>query len=361
MNNNTTTIPVGTSLLGRALNSQGEPIDNKGSLGNAQRVPLYTPPASNVGTGLAPTRMLETGIKVIDLMAPLPHGGVVGMVGGVGVGKMVVTEEILHNLITHHNAFIVFIGMSETTYGASELRDIVRDIEAEDRSVMVFEQATNDRGIRQRLLRAGLTIAMHFRDQGYEALLVVDDHIITKDNIADLHDLKRAAAAKTITTLMFEPVNEAWEPVESSVVSELDGQLMFSRELAKQSIWPAIDPILSHSRLLEDGAISAEHAQVAREVKQLLQRYHEAQGQGETDTGRLSEEDRRVLQRGERIQLFFAQPFFVAEAYTDTPGEYLPIQETVRSFKELLEGRYDDVPAQRFYFVGTIDQALAKA
>lgn len=353
-----TTIPAGSVLLGRVLSSNGEPIDQKGSLANARRVPLYTPVSSAETARTAP-QMLETGIKAIDLMAPVPYGGVAGVVGGYGVGKQVVMDEIMHNLMTRRDYVVVIAGMSETTYDASEVREMVRELEAEERIAMVFEQATSDLAVRQRLLRAAMTIAAKLRDEGRETLLLVDDDIILSENLADLRDVQQFAASKGITTFMFGGADDADAPADSRVVSELDAVIKLSKARAKQGLWPAIDPLASHSRLLESDAVSAEHRQLVGEVRQLLQRYSELQRQA-LDVA-LTEEDRHVLARDERVNLFFTQPFFVAEAYTDLPGEYLTTEETIASFRDLLAGRYDDVPARSFHFVGTIAQAISRA
>ncbi len=303
--------------------------------------------------------MFETGIKVIDLMAPLARGGVNAMVGGIGVGKQVVTEEIMHNLITRHNGYAVFVGMDETTYEASILRDMIREVEAEEQIVMVFEQATNDMSVRSRLVRAGITLAAQFHDEGHDVLMVIDDHILSRDNLNDLHDLQHAAQAKRITTIVFGTVDDRDMPVETELLGELDGQIKLSKALAKEQIWPAVDPLASHARLLDTDAVNDEHREVAEQVRQLLQRYYALQSAGNASSS-LSEADKQVITRGERIRLFFMQPFFVAEAFTDNPGEYLTVEETVRSFKSLLAGRYDDLPVQAFYFAGTLDQVVAK-
>jgi F-type H+-transporting ATPase subunit beta len=356
---NNVTIPVGSAVLGRVLNSQGEPIDNKGAIDQAQRVPLYTPSAASSTKDASALQLFETGIKVIDLRAPLARGGVSAMVGGIGVGKQVVTEEIMHNLITHHNGYAVFVGMDETTYEASVLRDMIREVEAAEKIVMVFEQATNDMSVRQRLVRAGITIAAQFHDEGHEVVMVIDDYILARDNLNELHDLQHVAQAKGITTIVFGTVDDSDAPVETELLGELDGQIKLSKVLAKEQIWPAVDPLTSHSRLLDTSAVSDEHRQVAEQVRQLLRRFYALQS-ADNASSWLSEADRQAIKRGERIRLFCMQPFFVAEAYTDHPGEYITVEETVRSFKSLLDGRYDDLPVEAFYFAGTLDQVVAK-
>ena len=345
----TNSVPVGSAVLGRVLNANGEPIDHKASLVDAMHVPLYVPDAKSVGT--PSIRVLETGIKVLDLMAPASSGSMIGMLAGTGLGLAVVAEELMNTLITRHQSVLVVAGMSETTYDASTLREMVRDIEAEDRVVMLFEQTTDAISVRQRLLRTAMTIAAHFDGAGHEALLVIDRHLVMPETMADVHLF---AAAKDITSLLFVPMDELDQPANSSVLNELDVQWWFSRARAKQSLWPAVDPLASRSRVLESNALSQEHRQVAERVRDVLLRYYELRELAGSET--LSEEDRRLLARGERIDLFLTQPFFVAEAYTDLPGAYLTIEETISSFRDLLDGRYDAVPAQSFNFVGRIDQ-----
>jgi F-type H+/Na+-transporting ATPase subunit beta len=347
----TNSIPVGSAVLGRVLNANGEPIDHKGSLDDAMHLPLYVLGALSARAGTTSMRALETGIKVLDLMAPASYGSIIGMIAGSGLGLAVVTEEIMHTLVTRHQAVLVVAGMSETTYDASTLREMVRDIEAEDCIVMLFEQTTDAIPVRQRLLRTAMTIAAHFDGAGHEVLLVMDRHLVIPENMADVHLF---AAAKGITSLLLVPMNDRDQPANSRLLNELDVQWWFSRARAKQSLWPAIDPLASHSRVLESNAVSQEHRQVAERVRDVLLRYHELRKQAGSDT--LSEEDRRLLARGERIDLFLTQPFVVAEAYTDLPGAYLTIEETISSFRDLLDGRYDAVPAQSFNFVGRIDQ-----
>ncbi len=257
----------------------------------------------------------------------------------------------MHTLITHHQAVIVIAGMSETTYDVSNLREMARDIEAEERIVMIFEQTNDAFSVRQQFLRTAMTVAAHFDSAGHEVLLVVDSHVMVQENIADLQQF---TASRGITSLLFVSMNDNDQPMDSRMLNALDVQWWFSRSRAKQSLWPAIDPVTSRSRVLESNAVSKEHRQVAQRVRDTLQRYYELREQAGSAT--LSEEDQRLQARGERIDLFFTQPFVVAEAYTDLPGTYLTIEETISSFRDLLDGRYDNVPAQSFNFVGSIDQ-----
>ena len=346
----TNMIPVGNAILGRILNAEGEPIDHKGDLDHVTPVPLYTPhPLPITGTVSASTRMLETGIKVIDLMASAFYGSTIGMLAAAGLGRIVVAEEIMNTLITRHQAIPIIAGMSETAYDASNLHEMVRDIEAEERVVMLFEQVTDVSSTRQQLLRAAMTIAAHFVDEGHEVLLIIDNHLATRENMTDL---QRFAIAKGITSIAFIEMDDNGQATNDDLLNTLDVQWWFSPARAQQSLWPAIDPVASRSRLLESEAVSPEHQQVAQQVRDVLRRYYDLQGITRSIT--LTEEDQRLLTRGERINLFLTQPFVVAEAYTDLPGTYLTIEETIRSFRDLLDGRYDTVPVQAFNFVGSI-------
>ena len=347
----TNMIPVGNAILGRVLSAEGEPIDHKGELDHATYMSLYTSDTLSIETGSASTRMLETGIKVIDLMAPTFYGSTIGMIAETGLGRIVVAEEIMNTLITRHQAIPVIAGMSETSYDASNLHEMVREIEAEDRAVMLFEQMSAAFSASKQLLYAAMTIAAHFNDAGHEVLLVIDNHLMTQENMADL---RHFAAAKSTTSIVFVPIHDSSQPISTDVLNTLDVQLWFSQARAKQSLWPAIDPIASRSRLLESDTVSIEHRQVAQQVRDALQRYDELQRNAGSKT--LSAEDQRLLARGEQINLFFTQPFVVAEAYTDLPGTYLTIKETIKSFRDLLDGRYDGVPAQAFNFIGSIEK-----
>ena len=350
-------IPVGGQMLGRIVNARGEAIDGGGEIGGeGGRLSLYSIAAE--GTVAAFDRMVETGIKAIDLLAPLGRGGVVGMFSEQGLGKMVVMEEIMANFIGRQQGVIVFVGVSEGGYEATELRDMIRDIEVEDKVVMVYEQ--RGQGSEQQLLRAGLTIAIAFRDEGREVLLVVGRDVITGDRRTVLQGVRQVTRLKGITTFLFEPLDAGMQMASSEEADELDGQIVFSRAMAKQELWPAINRLGTTSSLLESGVVSAEQREVAQEVRDLLRRFAGEQGQdkGEGEGRRLAEAEQMLWHRAQKVQFFLTQPFTVAEAYTDHPGEYVTLGETVRSFKALVEGRYDEVEDRAFYFVGTIEQAL---
>lgn len=342
-------LPVGNALLGRVLNASGDPIDQKGRLENVTRLPLATPEALSRTIGM-PTRLLETGIKTIDVLAPLAYGSVVGFIAGYGLGKEVVAEEIMHHLLADRQGIAVIAGMRETTYDASSVREMVRDIEVEDRIAMLFEQTTEDTAVCQRLLHAAMTIAACFGDDGREIFLLIDSQVIMREQMAGL---RRFAHARGIPTLVFVPVDDLHQPTDSAMLNELDVQLWFSQARARQGLWPAIDPLASCSRLLASTMVTPDHQQVARRVREVLQRYYELREHA--DGSSLGEEERQILARGERIDLFFTQPFVVAEAFTDIPGTSLTREQTLKSFRDVLDGRYDDTPLQAFTFVGQIE------
>jgi F-type H+-transporting ATPase subunit beta len=347
--NTAITLPVGDAILGRVFNANGEPIDKKDTLENVTRVPLATPESLSK-TASSPSRLLETGIKAIDLMTPLAYGSTVGFIAGYGVGKDVVTEEIMHHLFTKCQAIGVIAGMRETTYDASSLYEVVRESELEDRITMLFEQMTDDQAVRQRLLHAAMTTAAHFADNGREVLLLIDSQVISKKVMASV---RQFANSRGITTLVFVPVDDQHQPQDRALLAELDAQLWFSQARAREGLWPAVDPIASNSRLLANETVPAEHQQVAGRVCATLTRYHELRERA--DSSSLSAESRQILARGEKINLFFTQPFFVTEAYTEIPGTYVTREQAIQSFRDLLDGRYDDTPVEKFKFVGEIE------
>ena len=341
-------------LLGRVINSQGEPIDERGPISSATRLPLYDFAGSETKAAASPVSMIEMGIKVIDLLAPVPRSGIFAMHSMPGLGKLVVQQEMIHNLITYYDGYVAGIGMDESSYDASELVAPLEDFPDKNRMVLVFEQMIDSRETIQRLIRMGLTIVIELRQQGHEVMFIVDKNIVARAGSSMLNTLKRVIQEQGLITLFLTPEEDGVQrDEENDVLNILDTRIFFSRELAKQNIWPAIDRLASRSRLLESDAVSEEHRQVARQVRELLQRYATSQA--------TSTEDPRMVKRAQRVQLFLTQPFFVAEAFTDIPGEFVPLAETLKGCKALLEGRYDDVPEQAFYFVGTIEQALAKA
>ncbi|HLJ36255.1 MAG TPA: hypothetical protein VKU38_21535 [Ktedonobacteraceae bacterium] len=350
------TIPVGTGLFGRVINASGEPVDNKGALANAQRVSVIEPVDTTTGQA---HQMFETGIKVIDLLAPLAQNGITGIFGVYGVGKIVVMDEIMYNLIHHYNGVIVGLTMDEA-YENSTLHEAIQEFDDADKRkfVTLFEPLADSAEVRRKLLLAGLTIAEHSQQSGQQVLLVADENVVTKGTSEQIRAWKDTLRASHIPALFLGDYEDLQSRREDMLYN-LDSCIVLSQAMAKQSLWPAVDRLASTSVLLDNNLVSQEHVQVAQQVRQLLRLYMELQDVQNTET--LTTEDRQVLTRGKRVQKFFMQPFFIAEAYTDIPGEYVPVATTIQDFKDLLAGRYDDVDVEAFSFVGTLAQALAKA
>ncbi len=350
------TIPVGTGLFGRVINANGEPVDNKGTLENVQRASVTE--AVEKTTSQA-QQMFETGIKVIDLLAPLAQSGIATIYGEYGVGKIVVMDEIMYNFIHHYNGVIVGLTMDEA-WENSTLHEAVQEFAEADRSkiVTLFEPLTDFAEVRWKLLLAGLTIAEQFQQAGQQVLLVADENVATKgtpEQVRGWKDMLRASNVPSLSLGDYEDLQARRE----EMLYNLDSCVVLSAAIAHQDLWPAVDRLTSTSVLLDNGIVSSEHVQVAQQVQQLLRRYMELQNVPDTEA--LSAAERQILTRGKRVQQFCTQPFFIAEAYTDIPGEYVPVATTMQNFKDLLAGRYDDIPVEAFSFVGTIAQALAKA
>lgn len=321
-----------------------------------QRVSVIEPVA--ITTGQA-QQMFETGIKVIDLLAPLAQSGIAAIYGEYGVGKIVVMDEIMYNLIHHYNGVIVGLTMDEA-YENSTLHEAVQEFAEADKGkiVTLFEPSTDSSEVRQKLLLAGLTIAEQFQQSGRQVLLVADENVATKGTLEQVREWKDTLRASNVPSLSLGDYEDL-QARREEMLYNLDACVVLLGAIAHQSLWPAVDRLTSTSVLLENGVVSSEHVQVAQQVRHLLQRYMELQDAQATEG--LSPADRQILTRGQRVQQFCTQPFFIAEAYTDIPGEYVPVATTIQNFKELLAGRYDDIPVEAFNFVGTIAQALAKA
>jgi F-type H+/Na+-transporting ATPase subunit beta len=365
MNDTINTFPVGKQILGRVLHTKGEPIDKKGPHTNGQRKPILKPASGIIETETNEEKVpidqiLETGIKVLDLLAPLPRKGVVGIFGNAGVGKLVVTEELMHNFITMHDGYIVCLSMGESTYEVSELMDLIREGELEDKVVMLYEQMTDSLEVRLNMIYAGFTIARHYKEQGHMALVVIDKNITANREQAPIiiGELRRILKEQEITVILLQTEEDSKLFQIGESLDELDCQIVLTRKMADQSLWPAIDRLLSNSRLLNSSVVGDEHVQVAQNVRELLLHYAKFQTLEQQER---SDADSQLLGRTQRIQKFFTQPFFVAEAYTEIPGEYVKVEVTVKDLKELLEGRYDNLSEQAFYFVGGIDEAVAKS
>lgn len=354
-------ISVSTHLLGRVVNSAGEPIDGKGAIADATLVPLDRL-STEAGRQFTAKQVFETGIKVIDLLAPMARGGISGLFADPGVGKLVTVEEIMHSIIARNKqSVMICLGMGENAYEASELMDAVREGGIESNIVMVFEQVADSPEIPRRVLQAGLTIAGRFREKGYEVVLVADKYMSEKGVLLEMGAFKPLAAERAIATILQGSIDNYKRYEKDGSLHEVDAHAVYNRELFKRKIYPAIDPLLSGSRLLDEGLVAPEHARVAQQVRQLLGRYYELRDVVELkgDAG-LSAEDQQVFRRGQRVEQFLTQPYVVAESFTDIPGEYVRLEDTIRSFQALLDGRYDDVPEKAFWMVGDIEQALVK-
>lgn len=381
-------VPVGRATLGRLFNILGEPLDNLGSVEASERWPIYR---------LAPlfqdqessTQMLETGIKVIDLITPFTKGGKVGAFGGAGVGKTVVIMELIRNIATEHGGFSVFAGVGERSREGNDLWHEMRDSGVIDKTVLVFGQMNEPPGVRVRIGFTGLTMAEYFRDvEGQDVLLFIDNiyrYTLAGMEVSALLGRMPSAVGyqPTLATEMgaleeritstkkgsitsfqaiYVPADDYTDPGVATVFGHLDAVVALERAIAEQGLYPAVDPLVSTSRILDPNIVGEEHYGVARGVQRVLQRYKDLQdiiailGMEE-----LAEEDKLTVMRARKIQRFLSQPMFVAEAFTGTEGRYVPVKETVRGFKEILDGNHDALPEQAFWMTGTIDEAVEKA
>jgi F-type H+-transporting ATPase subunit beta len=377
-------VPVGRPCLGRLFNVLGEPLDNLGEVKADERWPIHRPPPPLEERTTSP-QMLETGLKVIDLICPFRKGGKVGAYGGAGVGKTVIIMELIRNIATEHGGFSVFAGVGERSREGNDLWHEMRASGVIDKTVLVFGQMNEPPGVRARVGLTGVTMAEYFRDvEGQDVLLFIDNvyrYILANMEVSallgrmpsavgyqptlatDMGELEeRITSTKrgSITSFqaIYVPADDYTDPGIVTTFGHLDAVIALERSIAEQGLYPAVDPLASFSRILDPRIVGEEHYQVAREVQRVLQRYKDLQdiiailGMEE-----LSEEDKLTVMRARKIQRFLSQPMFVAEAFTGRPGRYVPIRETVRGFKEILEGKWDHLPEQAFYMVGTIDEA----
>lgn len=382
------TVPVGRGTLGRIFNVLGEPIDNLGPVEAAVRLPIHRP-APSFEEQEPSTEILETGIKVVDLLAPYAKGGKIGLFGGAGVGKTVIIMELIRNIAYEHGGFSVFAGVGERTREGNDLWLEMKEAGVLDKTVLVFGQMNEPPGARLRVGLTGLTMAEYFRDEeGQDVLLFIDNIFRFVQAGSEVSALlgrmpsavgyqptlatemgalqERITSTKkgSITSVqaIYVPADDLTDPAPATTFAHLDATTVLSRQIAELGIYPAVDPLDSTSRILDPRIVGEEHYRVARGVQQVLQRYKELQdiiailGMDE-----LSEEDKLIVARARKIQRFLSQPFHVAEAFTGRPGVYVPLKETIRGFKEILEGRHDNLPEQAFYMVGTIDEAVKKA
>jgi len=382
------TVPVGRATLGRLFNVFGEPLDGLGEVEAEQRLPIHHPPPPLEEQETTP-EILETGLKVIDLITPFTRGGKIGAYGGAGVGKTVIIMELIHNIATVHGGLSVFAGIGERSREGNDLWLEMQRSGVLDRTVLVFGQMNESPGVRARVGLTAVTMAEYFRDvEGQDVLLFIDNiyrYILANmelsallgrmpsavgyqptlgTDIAELEERITTTRKGSITSFqaIYVPADDYTDPGIVATYGHLDAVIALERSIAELGIYPAVDPLTSTSRILDPAIVGAEHYQVARGVQRTLQRYKELQdiiailGMEE-----LSEEDKITVNRARRIQRFCSQPFYVAEHFTGIPGKYVPIRETVRGFKGILQGEYDDLPETAFYMVGTIDEAVEKA
>lgn len=385
---NSIAVPVGRETLGRMFNVIGEVIDGQGVAETKEKWPIHRP-APTFEEQEPSTEILETGIKVIDLLAPYSKGGKVGLFGGAGVGKTVLIMELIRNIAYEHGGFSVFSGVGERTREGNDLWNEMKDSGVIDKTTLVFGQMNEPPGARMRIGLTGLTMAEYFRDmEGQDVLLFIDNIFrftqagsevsallgrmpsavgyqpTLATEMGNLQERITSTKKGSITSVqaIYVPADDLTDPAPATTFAHLDATTVLSRQIVELGIYPAVDPLDSNSRILDPTVLGKEHYEVARGVQKILQRYKELQdiiailGMDE-----LSEDDKLTVARARKIQRFLSQPFFVAEQFTGTPGKYVPIKETIKGFKEIIEGKYDDLPEQAFYMVGTIDEVVAKA
>jgi len=382
------TVPVGPATLGRLFNILGEPLDNLGPVEAEERWPIHRPPPSFREQETS-TQMLETGLKVIDLITPFTKGGKVGAFGGAGVGKTVIIMELIRNIATEHGGFSVFAGVGERSREGNDLWHEMKASGVIDKTVLVFGQMNEPPGVRVRIGFTGLTMAEYFRDvEGQDVLLFIDNiyrYIMAGMEVSallgrmpsavgyqptlatemgDLEERITSTKKGSITSFqaIYVPADDYTDPGVATVFGHLDAVVALERSIAEQGLYPAVDPLSSTSRILDPRVVGEEHYSVARGVQRVLQRYRDLQDIiAILGIEELSEEDKLTVGRARKIQRFLSQPMFVAEAFTGTTGRYVPVKETVRGFKEILDGNHDALPEQAFWMVGTIDEVVEKA
>jgi F-type H+-transporting ATPase subunit beta len=381
-------VPVGRATLGRLFNVMGEPLDNLGEVKTEEHWPIHRPPPSFQEQETT-TQMLETGLKVLDLITPFTRGGKVGAYGGAGVGKTVIILELIHNIATIHGGFSVFAGIGERSREGNDLWLEMRASGVIDKAVLVFGQMNEPPGVRVRVGLTGLTMAEYFRDvEGQDVLLFIDNiyrYVLAgmevsallgrmpsavgyqptlATEVGELEERITSTKKGSITSFqaIYVPADDYSDPGIVSTFGHLDAVVALERSIAELGIYPAVDPLASTSRILDPRVVGEEHYSVARGVQRVLQRYKELQDIiAILGIEELSEEDKLTVARARRIQRFLSQPMSVAQAFTGREGKYVPIKETVRGFKEILEGKHDALPEQAFYMVGTIDEAVENA
>ncbi|WP_300278722.1 F0F1 ATP synthase subunit beta [uncultured Subdoligranulum sp.] len=382
------TVPVGDECLGRVFNLLGEPVDEQPAPENMERWPIHRP-APTFDEQESSTEILETGIKVVDLICPYAKGGKIGLFGGAGVGKTVLIQELIYNIATAHNGYSVFTGVGERTREGNDLYGEMRESGVINKTALVYGQMNEPPGARMRVALSGLTMAEYFRDVKHQDVLLFIDNIFRftqagsevsallgrmpsavgyqptlATEMGALQERITSTRKGSITSVqaVYVPADDLTDPAPATTFTHLDATTVLSRDIASQGIYPAVDPLDSTSRILSPEVVGQEHYQTARAVQQVLQRYKDLQdiiaimGMDE-----LSEDDKITVNRARKVQRFLSQSFHVAEQFTGMPGQYVPLKETLRGFNMILNGECDDIPESAFLFAGTIDDVLAKA
>ena len=380
-------VPVGEEVLGRLFNVLGEPIDNCGDVSIKQKYPIHRPAPSFKDQAVQP-EMFETGIKVVDLLAPYQKGGKIGLFGGAGVGKTVLIQELINNIAKEHGGLSVFTGVGERSREGNDLYHEMMESGVISKTALVFGQMNEPPGARMRVALTGLTMAEYFRDKGQDVLLFIDNifrytqagsevsallgrtpsavgyqpTLATEMGVLQERITSTVNGSITSVQAVYVPADDLTDPAPATTFSHLDATTVLSRSIAELGIYPAVDPLESTSRILDPRIVGDEHYQVASDVKHVLEKYKELQDIiAILGVDELSDEDKAVVARARRIQRFLSQSFTVAEQFTGMQGKYVTVKETIRGFKEILEGKYDDLPESAFLFAGTIDDVIAKA
>jgi F-type H+-transporting ATPase subunit beta len=382
------TVPVGKGTLGRIMNVVGEPVDEMGKIEHTERWPIHRAQPEFVDQNVT-VEAFETGIKVVDLLAPYSRGGKIGLFGGAGVGKTVFIMELIRNIATQHGGFSIFAGVGERTREGNDLWLEMKESKVIDKTALVYGQMNEPPGARARVGLSGLTVAEYFRDmEGQDVLLFIDNIFrftqagsevsallgrmpsavgyqpTLSTEMGELQERITSTTKGSITSVqaIYVPADDLTDPAPATTFAHLDATTVLSRQISELGIYPAVDPLDSTSRILDPQVVGEEHYKVARDVQLVLQKYKDLQdiiailGMDE-----LSEEDKLVVSRARKIQRFLSQPFFVAQEFTGTPGKYVALEENIRGFKEIVEGKHDSLPEQAFYMVGGIEEVVEKA
>ena len=382
------TVPVGDVCLGRVFNLLGEPVDNQPAPEAKERWSIHRP-APSYEEQMPATEILETGIKVVDLICPYAKGGKIGLFGGAGVGKTVLIQELIRNIATEHGGYSIFTGVGERSREGNDLWSEMKESGVLEKTALVFGQMNEPPGARMRVAETGLTMAEYFRDEEHQNVLLFIDNIFRftqagsevsallgrmpsavgyqptlATEMGELQERIASTKNGSVTSVqaVYVPADDLTDPAPATTFAHLDATTVLSRKIVEQGIYPAVDPLESNSRILEEDVVGKEHYETARKVQEILQKYTELQdiiailGMEE-----LSEEDKLVVYRARKIQKFLSQPFHVAENFTGVPGKYVPLKETIRGFKAIIEGEMDDYPEAAFFNVGTIDEVVERA